>query len=75
MHLIRLPQNRGITTALNTGLQWIVENTTAPYIARLDCRDTCDPEAVLQTGNFFKHPCSSRAAGLLVLFQRRRKPV
>jgi glycosyltransferase involved in cell wall biosynthesis len=44
MHLIRLPQNRGITTALNTGLLWIVENTTAPYIARLDCHDTCDPE-------------------------------
>jgi len=41
LHLIRLPQNRGITTALNTGLQWILENTSAPYIARLDCRDTC----------------------------------
>jgi glycosyltransferase involved in cell wall biosynthesis len=42
MHLIRLPQNLGITAALNTGLQWILEHTTAPYIARLDCRDTCD---------------------------------
>ena len=44
LHLIRLPQNQGITTALNTGLQWILENTTAPYIARLDCHDTCAPE-------------------------------
>lgn len=41
MQVIRLPQNKGITTALNTGLQWILENTASPYIARLDCRDTC----------------------------------
>jgi len=43
-HLIRLPQNSGITTALNTGLHWILENATTPYIARLDCRDTCHPQ-------------------------------
>lgn len=41
LHLIRLPQNEGITAALNAGLRWIVENTSAPYIARLDCRDRC----------------------------------
>lgn len=44
IEVIRLNQNSGITTALNTGLQWIIENTTAPYIARLDCRDTCATE-------------------------------
>lgn len=44
LKLIRLPQNEGITSALNTGLKWIVENTDALYIARLDCRDTCDKE-------------------------------
>jgi glycosyltransferase involved in cell wall biosynthesis len=42
--LIRLPQNRGITEALNTGLRWIQEHTRAGYIARLDCSDTCHPE-------------------------------
>ena len=44
LQVLRLSQNSGITTALNTGLQWILENTSAPYIARLDCRDTCDPQ-------------------------------
>jgi glycosyltransferase involved in cell wall biosynthesis len=42
-HLICLPQNKGITEALNTGLRWIKEHTTARYIARLDCSDTCHP--------------------------------
>jgi len=44
LQVLRLLQNSGITTALNTGLQWILENTSAPYIARLDCRDTCNPQ-------------------------------
>lgn len=44
LHVIRLPHNKGITAALNTGLHWILENTTAPYIARLDCHDTCHPQ-------------------------------
>lgn len=42
--LIRLPQNRGITEALNTGLRWIRQHTDARYVARLDCSDTCHPE-------------------------------
>jgi glycosyltransferase involved in cell wall biosynthesis len=44
LHLIRLPENEGITAALNTGLQWFLQNSTAPYIARLDCGDTCHPQ-------------------------------
>lgn len=44
VHLIRLPQNKGITEALNTGLRWIQEHTAARYIARLDCSDTNHPE-------------------------------
>jgi glycosyltransferase involved in cell wall biosynthesis len=44
LHLIHLSKNEGITTALNTGLQWILQNTNAPYIARLDCGDTCHPQ-------------------------------
>lgn len=42
--LLRLPQNRGITEALNTGLRWIGQHTGARYIARLDCSDTSHPE-------------------------------
>lgn len=44
IYLLRLPQNRGITEALNAGLQWITTATRAPYIARLDCNDTCAPD-------------------------------
>ncbi len=43
VHIIRLSANRGITIALNTGLQWIIENIECDYIARLDCGDLCDP--------------------------------
>ena len=44
VRVVRLPQNKGITTALNTGLQWIIDTITCSYIARLDCGDVCDPE-------------------------------
>ena len=44
VHVLRLPHNQGITAALNAGLDWIVTHTSAPYIARLDCRDLCDGE-------------------------------
>ncbi|MEJ7912780.1 MAG: glycosyltransferase [Chitinophagaceae bacterium] len=39
LHLIRLSRNRGITGALNAGLEWICKNTDCRYIARLDCSD------------------------------------
>jgi glycosyltransferase involved in cell wall biosynthesis len=52
LHLIRLPQNCGIITALNTGMEWILENTTARYIARLDCRDTCDAQRFYKQVSF-----------------------
>ncbi|WEK37599.1 MAG: glycosyltransferase [Candidatus Pseudobacter hemicellulosilyticus] len=39
--LLRLPQNRGITEALNTGLRWIADQGPATLVARLDCGDLC----------------------------------
>ena len=55
--VIRLSQNKGITAALNTGLDWIVANTTAPYIARLDCADKCHPQRFYQQVAFLNnHP-------------------
>jgi glycosyltransferase involved in cell wall biosynthesis len=44
IHIIRLLKNSGITHALNAGLDWIVKNTGAKYIARLDCGDVCTGE-------------------------------
>ncbi|HEY1114831.1 MAG TPA: glycosyltransferase [Chitinophagaceae bacterium] len=55
--LLRLPQNGGITGALNTGLRWIQQHTTARYVARLDCSDTCHPERFLRQVAFLdRHP-------------------
>ena len=39
--LIRHEKNRGITKALNSGLEWIEANMEARYVARLDCGDIC----------------------------------
>src|SRR5688572_20965948 len=44
VEIIQLPCNKGITTALNTGLQWIIQQNNAHFIARLDCGDICTPE-------------------------------
>lgn len=55
--VIRLVQNKGITAALNAGIDWIVANTTAPYIARLDCRDKCHGQRFRQQVEFLNgHP-------------------
>jgi glycosyltransferase involved in cell wall biosynthesis len=44
IQIIQLPCNKGITTALNAGLQWILKQDNANFIARLDCGDICAPE-------------------------------
>ncbi len=54
LHIIRLPQNKGITSALNTGLQWIIDTIKCTYIARLDCGDLCDPERFYKQINYLR---------------------
>jgi len=57
IEIIRLPQNRGITIALNTGLQWILQQKNADFIARLDCGDTCTGDRFYKQVAFLKqHP-------------------
>jgi len=41
--VLRNEQNKGITDALNVGLEWIEQYVNAKYIARLDCGDRCHP--------------------------------
>lgn len=41
LKIIRLKINAGITSALNTGLNYIYNNLNVNYIARLDCGDIC----------------------------------
>jgi glycosyltransferase involved in cell wall biosynthesis len=69
LHLIRLPQNQGITTALNTGLRWIMDHTDAPYIARLDCRDTCHPQRFYKQVTFLNTHASIGLLGTWCTFR------
>lgn len=57
VEIIRLPQNKGITHALNTGLQWILQQNNAHYIARLDCGDICTNDRFYKQVAFLhQHP-------------------
>ena len=57
VHCIRLARNSGITKALNTGLEWILQQPSCRLIARLDCRDICDSRRFyLQTEFMNRHP-------------------
>ena len=44
VRILRLPVNKGITKALNTGLEWLAQQNDHRYVARLDCGDLCAPE-------------------------------
>ncbi|KAA3437577.1 glycosyltransferase [Rufibacter hautae] len=52
IHIIRLETNKGITRALNTGLQWMEENLAIKYIARLDCGDLCHEDRFHKQASF-----------------------
>ncbi|MEO5564478.1 MAG: glycosyltransferase [Chitinophagaceae bacterium] len=55
--VVRIESNKGITNALNTGLDWIEKNQPTKYIARLDCDDRCDPERFyFQVAHMNSHP-------------------
>ena len=53
IHLLRLEENKGITTALNRGLQWILDHLDTPLIARLDCGDICHERRFYEQVAFF----------------------
>ncbi|MBA3705726.1 MAG: glycosyltransferase [Bacteroidetes bacterium] len=42
--IIRIPENKGVVNALNTGLKALNARIDYNYIARLDAGDTCHPE-------------------------------
>jgi glycosyltransferase involved in cell wall biosynthesis len=57
IEIIRLPENQGITKALNTGLAWINNQKKFRYVARLDCGDWCYPDRFHEQVNFLEaHP-------------------
>jgi glycosyltransferase involved in cell wall biosynthesis len=57
IYTLRLEENKGITTALNTGLQWILDNLNTPLVARLDCGDICHAQRFYEQVAFLNiHP-------------------
>jgi glycosyltransferase involved in cell wall biosynthesis len=57
VEIINLPQNSGITKALNIGLQFLENKNDYEFIARLDCGDICAPERFYKQVEFLRqHP-------------------
>ncbi len=54
IEILRLPQNQGITVALNAGLDHISTHYSPAFIARLDCGDTCAPGRFYRQTAFLK---------------------
>ena len=54
LFILRSDLNRGITAALNSGLEWIEENEVANYVARLDCGDLCAPDRFYKQMDFMR---------------------
>jgi len=69
VEIIQLPCNKGITAALNTGLQWILKQDNAPFIARLDCGDVCSPERFHRQVAFLKENPSVNLVGSWCIFK------
>ncbi|WP_205509324.1 glycosyltransferase [Longitalea arenae] len=69
VEIIQLPSNKGITTALNAGLQWILDQDNASYIARLDCGDTCTPERFYRQVAFLQQNPQVNLVGSWCIFK------
>lgn len=75
VHILRLPENRGITVALNTGLQWIIDFLNCDYIARLDCGDVCDPQRFYTQVEFLRVNPDIVLLGSWCYFQDQEKKI
>jgi len=57
IEIIRLPENAGITAALNTGMERLAARGDFRFVARLDCGDICAADRFVKQVAFLKaHP-------------------
>lgn len=75
IEIIRLPENKGITFALNSGLKYILEKNDALFTARLDCGDTCTPDRFYKQIQFLSVNTYMGLLGSLCLFSDRKKNI
>jgi glycosyltransferase involved in cell wall biosynthesis len=75
IHIIRLPVNKGITVALNTGLQWMQDNIACDYIARLDCGDVCDQRRFYKQIEFIRENPDVYLLGSWCYFEDSEKKI
>ncbi len=68
IEIIRLPENKGITEALDTGLRLILDRNDALYTARLDCGDTCRANRFYKQVLFLNESTDIALLGSLCLF-------
>jgi glycosyltransferase involved in cell wall biosynthesis len=67
--IISLPENQGITKALNAGLTWINNRRDVRYVARLDCGDWCYPDRFIEQVNFLNTHDDVHLLGSWCVFQ------
>lgn len=75
IEIIRLPENKGITEALNTGLRLILSRNDSLYTARLDCGDTCTPDRFTKQISFLSVNTDVALLGSLCLFVDHQKNI
>lgn len=75
IEIIRLPENKGITEALNTGLRLILDRNDSLYTARLDCGDTCTPDRFTKQISFLSVNTDVALIGSLCLFVDHKKNI
>lgn len=67
--IIRLPENMGITKAMNTGLEWLEEKNDFQFVARLDCGDLCMEDRFRQQVEFLRQHLDIDLVGSWCVFK------
>lgn len=75
IEILRLPENKGITEALNTGLRLILSRNDSLYTARLDCGDICTPDRFTKQIQFLSVNTDVALIGSLCLFVDAAKKI
>jgi len=71
--VLRNERNKGITEALNSGLEWIVERDMTNYVARLDCGDLCTPDRFHKQIDFMRNHPDVGLIGSWCVFEDKAK--